>query len=172
MDNKTKKDRTLGGAIIVIAVFLAIFLVFALVVPIATAKSCLEDKLEGYREMTEEDILNILDPMYRDGSFYGDVTAEISYDDSKDISERLLYVCENAKYSSTKRDAIGNWDVSIVLRKDGGGICTVYFCDDEFYVAKDEKQYRFKPAKDKTQAYSELLDIIEERVYESSKNEE
>ena len=172
MDNKKKKDRTLGVAVLVIAAFIAVFLMLAFLLPSVTAKARLDDKLDGYREMTEGDIMHIFDPVYREGSFYGDVTAEIAYEDAIGISERIQHVCDGAKYSSTEANAIGNWDVSIILRKEGGGICTVYFTEEEFYVTKDEKQYRFKPANDKTESYSELFDIIEQRISESSKNME
>ena len=172
MDNKKKNDKTLGVAMIVIAVFLALFLGFALVVPAITAKARLNDKLEAYRALGEDDIMQIFDPLYKDGGFYGDVTAELSSDESKEIAQKLLNICDGAKYSSIAADVQGNWDVSIVVRKDGGGISSVYFTEDEFYVTKDNKQYRFKPAKDKTEEFSSLVALIEERIAQSSKNVE
>ena len=93
MDNKKKNDKTLGVAMIVIAVFLALFLGFALVVPAITAKARLNDKLEAYRALGEDDIMQIFDPLYKDGGFYGDVTAELSTDESKEIAQKLLNIC-------------------------------------------------------------------------------
>lgn len=172
MDNKKKNDKTLGVAMIIIAAFLALFLTFALVVPAAVAKARLDDKLDAYRALGEDDIIQIFDPMYKDGGFYGDVTADLFGEESMEIAQKLLKICEGAKYSSTVADAAGNWDVSIVVRKNGGGISSVYFTEDEFYVTKDNKQYRFKPAKDKTEEFSALVAFIEERITASYKNVE
>lgn len=172
MDNKKKNDKTLGVAMIIIAAFLALFLTFALVVPAATAKARLDDKLDAYRELGEDDIMQFFDPLYKDGGFYGDVTAELTVDESKEIAQKLLNICEGAKYSSTVADAAGNWDVSIVVRKNGGGISSIYFTEDEFYVTNDNKQYRFKAAKDKTEDFSTLVALINERIAESSVNRE
>ena len=172
MANKNKKDKTLGWAMVIIAALLALFLVLALALPVVTAKIRLEDKLDGYRELTDGDIMHIFDPMYRDGSFYGDVTAEISNEDAKEIAQKVLYACDGAKYSSTEANAIGNWDVSVILRKDGRDNCTIYFTESEFYVTKDTVQYRFKPAKDKIEAFLELVTLIEAHIADSSVNME
>lgn len=170
MYDKKKKDRTIGVAIAVIAVFLVIFLLAALVFPAVIARGRLNEKLDAYRELGDEDLMSIFDPLYRDGSFYGDVTADVSVEDAREIAEKVLYACDGAKYSTTAPDTVGNWDASIVIRKVGGGIATVYFTEDEFYVAKDGKQYRFYPSKDRSVAYSELLSLIDERIADSSKN--
>ena len=92
MDNKKKNDKTLGVAMIIIAVFLALFLTFALVVPSVMAKTRLDDKLDAYRELGEYDIMQFFDPIYKDGGFYGDVTAELTADESKEIAQKLLNI--------------------------------------------------------------------------------
>lgn len=168
MENIKKKDKTLGVAALIIAVLLAVFLILALVLPVVIAKTRLEDKLDGYRELTDADIMHIFDPMYRDGDFYGDVTAEISVEDAKTVAKKVLEACDGAKYSSTESNALGNWDVSVILRKESGGLCTVYFAQDEFYVTKDTTQYRFKPSKENTDTYSELVEMLEKLIADSS----
>ena len=157
MENIKKKDKTLGVAVLIIAVLLAVFLILALVLPVVIAKTRLEDKLDGYRELTDADIMHIFDPMYRDGDFYGDVTAEISVEDAKTIAKKVLEACDGAKYSSTESNALGNWDVSVILRKE-----------DEFYVTNDTTQYRFMPSKENTDTYSELVEMLEKLIADSS----
>ena len=168
MEKEIKKDKTLAVALIVISALVAVFLIVAVALPVIRAKLLLNEKLDGYRELSDDDMMTIFDPVYRDGSFYGDVTAEISADESKEIAEMLLDVCDGAKYSSMTITYAGNWDASIVLRKNGGGICTVYFAEDEIYVAKDEKQYRFKPSKAKAESFRELVELIDKKISENA----
>ena len=81
-------------------------------------------------------------------------------------AKKLISVCDKAKYSSTQKTIVGNWDISVVLRKAEGGICSVYFAEDKFYVAVDDTQYYFSPVSDRADAYKEFYGELERLIIE------
>lgn len=161
-----KKDRTVLWAVVIVVTLLAVFLILAFVVPIVSAHSKLSDKLEGFKDISDTDVMQVFDPMYREGGFFGDVTAEVRSDEIEELADKVIYVCEGAKYRSTEESIIGNWDMSVVLRKEDGSLYTVYFTDKEIYVTSETKQYIFEPADDRAEAHSELVDELGKRISE------
>lgn len=167
----TKKDRTLMWAGFIIAGVVSVFLIFAFLIPVISAQNKLSDKLDGFLNMTENDLVQVFDPMYREGSFYGDVTAELGTDMVGELVQTLLYVCDGAKYSSTEKTIVGNWDISVVLRKDDGGIFSMYFAEEKFYIAIDNTQYYFSPADNRAGAYESFYEELCEMIRQKKSSE-
>ena len=165
-NESSKNNKVLLWAVFIILAVVAIFLFVTLALPAITAHKQLGAKLEGFESMSENDIMQVFDPMYRDGGFYGDVTAELDKEQTQALAKKLISVCDKAKYSSTQKTIVGNWDISVVLRKTEGGICSVYFAEDKFYVAVDDTQYYFSPVSDRADEYKEFYGELERLIIE------
>lgn len=167
--DKKKSNKTFVVAVAVIIALVVAFLAGIFVVTNVSARARLSDKLEGFRELSGRDKMELFDPMYREGSFYGDVTVNIEEPYMSELAEKVLYFSKGASYLGTEESIVGNWDMSIVLRRADGGIFTVYLGEEGIYVAKDTKQYKFEVDKDKKQEYVELLAELGDMIAENAK---
>lgn len=166
--DKKKTDKTLVVAVVVIIALVLAFFAGIFVVPNISARVRLSDKLEAFEEISDRYKMDLFDPMYKEGNFYGDVTVKIEEPYMTELAKKVLYFSKGATYIGTEESIVGNWDMSIVLRCADGGISTVYLGQEGIYVAKDTKQYKFKVNKDKMQEYSELLEKLGDMIAENA----
>ncbi len=167
--NKKKKIFLWGGISAVLV--LGIMISSAFLVPMLSARSEFKKQISVFEEFSDGDIVQVFCPMYRDGDFYGDITAEVSLDDAEEIVANVVRFSENAKYSSTDNSVYGNWDICVVLYKTDGRTKRVYFTEEELYVTKDTDQYRFEVDKEKSEDYAAFLADLRSRIEEAREAE-
>lgn len=165
--NKQKNDKTFIIVCVVIVLALAVFMSLVFLVPYLTAKKHFNQQASVFSEFTQGEILTVQHPMYRKGQFYGSVAVDIE-EGAADIAERLIDAVDSPKYKGADNSIVGNWDMSIIYRTQDGVNHTIYLCENEMYVAKDTKQYRFSPNKENAeeyrQLYAELVALLDENA--------
>ena len=166
--NKTKR---LVAEFSILFAAIAVVVVAAFVVPSFTAKKALKNTVSAFENVDVLDVVQVFDPMYRDGDFYGDITADVSADDARSIAERIVSIAEDAKYKANSESLVGNWDLSVVIHKADGSVKRVYFTDTGFYVATETVQYIFEASEEKSDELASLITELEERIAEKRSSE-
>ena len=93
--------------------------------------------------------------------FYGE--------DAVELSQKVTDIANGAKYREKRISVAGSWDISVSLRTEDG-VFTLYFDEDEFYVANDVEQYIFVPNGKNRESYSELYREFENIIAQSANN--
>lgn len=162
-----KKKKLLLWVGISAVLVLGIIISSAFLVPMLSARSELKKQISVFEDFDDGDIVQVFCPMYRDGDFYGDITAEVSFEDSEELVASVLSFSENARYSSTANSVYGNWDICVVLYKADGRTRRIYFTEDELYVTKDTDQYKFEVDEKKSEDYAAFLADLKARIEEA-----
>lgn len=163
-----KKDRTLPIVLASVSAFIILVVLASVFIPVISARAKLKEELRGFENMTDRDAMSLFDPHYSEGSFYGDVTVRIEGEERQSFADSLIIFADGAHYDRREQSLVGNWDVSISLRIDGGGIYTVYFKENGIYVAEDTSQYIFTVDDSMSEDYAEFYKNLERMIAENA----
>ncbi|MBQ7384824.1 MAG: hypothetical protein IJV72_08565 [Clostridia bacterium] len=165
MEKAKKKDRVMIVAVSVTAFVVAAVLVAVLLVPIWGAKLRLSKLSKAFENFSEADTVVVSDPLLGGSTLSGGVEIVLDEERGCELSDTLVDVIDGAKYIKTRKTVTGSWSMNLSIRT-ADGVYTVYLLEDEFYLAKDNKQYLFAPngelKSDYDAFYEELVDILEQ----------
>ena len=171
MDKKRHKDKSgskvITVTVIVIAVLLAVILLAIFAVPVITANARISEARKCFDAPTEISVMIISDPLYDGSLIGGEMNVFPEGEDLFEISDEISDIIKNRKYSETRKNVAGGWDINVSIG-DEEGRARVYFTENEFYVVKGQMQFVFTPNDKVENDYSAFYEKLENMLAESA----
>ena len=125
-------------------------------------------KLSNVREAAEScDEIVISAPLYKDAFLQG-AEAVVIGEDAKALSDAFIKATENTDFDDVYVSASGFWDTKLEFYGDGERY-SGYLCDDEIYVARGVKVYRFEIEDECEALYEAFLSRVNSILDEQKK---
>lgn len=162
-----KQDKTFVVAVSIVVIILVVLLFVMFILPRISARVRLQRVLSGFEGAEGSDAVEVTDPKYDGGLLPTSVSAVLYTDDATSLSQRIIEITGGAKYREKRVSLAGSWDISVSLRTDDG-VFTLYFDEEELYVANDVEQYIFVPSEKSRELYSDLYRELENIIAQSA----
>ena len=164
-----KQDKSFVVAVgIVVFIFVALLFVM-FILPRISARVRLSKVLSGFAGAEVGDAVEVIDPKYEGGMLPTSISDVFYGEDAVELSQKVTDIANGSKYREKRISVAGSWDISVSLRTEDG-VFTLYFDEDEFYVANDVEQYIFVPNGKNRESYSELYREFENIIAQSANN--
>ncbi|MBO5416917.1 MAG: hypothetical protein J6A83_09865 [Clostridia bacterium] len=167
MEKTKKKDRFMIISVSVLVLIVAVVLIVAFLLPVWSAKLKLSEVKKNFEGVSDRDMIVISDPLFSGELIPEGAEVILEGEQGKEVADALLRALDGAKYADTEKTIMGSWSMNVSIRT-ADDVYTVYFLEDEFYLADDYKQYVFTPSEDAAEDYdaflAQLVSILEQSL--------
>ena len=165
MNCKEKK----GNKAIIITVSICLSIVLVIVMTLTLVDPIVgKNKMKRAREIAQIcDQIVISAPLYNDAFLQG-AEVVVNGEEARALSDMFLDVTETASYDGYFDSLGGFWNTKLEFFSSEDRFA-IYLKDDEIYVTKDTRGYRFEIDEVKEEAYETLVHMVNKMLEASKK---